>query len=64
MQAGNALDSRLRAAIEVFEAGQLDRALQMAQQLCQSHPDVAIVHNVHGVIAAEKGAFQAAIDSY
>jgi tetratricopeptide (TPR) repeat protein len=64
MPAGNALDSRLRAAIEVFEAGQLDRALQMAQQLCQSHPDVAIVHNVHGVIAAEKGAFQAAIDSY
>lgn len=64
MQAGNALDKRLRAAIGVFEAGQLDRALQMVQQLCQSHPHVSIVHNVHGVIAAEKGAFQVAIDSY
>ena len=64
MQAGNALDQQLRAAIEVFEAGELDRALKMAQQLCRSHGNVAIVHNVHGVIAAEKGAFQVAIDSY
>ncbi len=64
MKAGNALDQQLRAAIEVFEAGELDRALKMAQQLCRSHGDVAIVHNVHGVIAAEKGAFQVAIDSY
>ena len=64
MQAGNALDQQLRAAIEVFEAGELDRALKMTQQLCRSHGNVAIVHNVHGVIAAEKGAFQVAIDSY
>jgi tetratricopeptide (TPR) repeat protein len=64
MQAGDALDQQLRAAIEVFEAGELDRALKMAQQLCRSHGNVAIVHNVHGVIAAEKGAFQVAIDSY
>ncbi len=64
MQAANALDSRLRAAVEAFEAGHLDRALKMAQQLCQSFPKVAIVHNVHGVIAAEKGAHEAAIISY
>lgn len=64
MQAGSALDNRLRAAIQAFEAGQLDRALQMAQQLCQGFPRVAIVHNVHGVIAAEKRAYEAAIVSY
>jgi len=64
MKAGNALDQQLRAAIEVFEAGELDRALKMAEQLCRSHGDVAIVHNVHGVIAAEKGVFQDAIASY
>ncbi len=64
MQARNALDKRLRAAIEVFEAGQLDRARKMVEQLCRSHREFAIVHNVHGVIAAKQGAFQVAIDSY
>ncbi len=64
MRAVNALDTRLRAAIEIFEAGELDRALQMIERLCHSHPHVAIVHNVHGVIAAELGAYRVAIESY
>jgi protein O-GlcNAc transferase len=64
MHASSTLDSQLAAVIDMFEAGQLDRALQLAQRLCDSHPDVAIVHNVLGVIAAEQGALQAAIDSY
>ncbi len=64
MQADSTLDGQIGAVIEVFEAGELDRAVRMAQRLCKSHPDVAIIHNVHGVIAAEQGALQAAIDSY
>ena len=64
MQAGNTLDNQLAAAVEVFESGELKQALQMAQELCQRNPGVSIVHNVHGVIAAEQGEIQAAIDSY
>ncbi|MEM9470755.1 MAG: sulfotransferase [Pseudomonadota bacterium] len=64
MRADNALDTRLRAAIEVFEAGELDRALQMVERLRHSHPHMAIVHNVHGVIAAELGAYRVAVESY
>lgn len=64
MQAGNTLDNQLAATVGVFEAGELKQALQMAQELCQRNPDVSIVHNVHGVIAAEQGDFQTAIDSY
>ncbi len=64
MRSGNALDTRLRAAIEIFEAGELDRALQMVERLCHSHPHVALVYNVHGVVAAELGAYRVAIESY
>lgn len=64
MQAGNTLDNQLAATVEVFESGELKQALQMAQELCRRNPDVSIVHNVHGVIAAEQGEIQAAIDSY
>jgi len=64
MQADNTLEKQLGAAVEAFETGELDRALGMTQQLCRSHPDVAIVHNVHGVIAAARGDLQIAIDSY
>lgn len=64
MQAGDTLDNQLAAAVEVFESGELKQALQMAQELCQRNPGVSIVHNVHGVIAAEQGEFQTAIDSY
>jgi len=64
MQAGNTLDNQLAAAVKVFESGELKQALQMAQELCQRNPGVSIVHNVHGVIAAEQGEIQAAIDSY
>lgn len=64
MQAGNTLEERLGAAVAAFETGELDQALEMSQGLCRSHPDVAIVHNVHGVIAAECGDLQIAIDSY
>lgn len=64
MPTNSTLDSELAAVIEMFEAGQFDRALLLAQRLCEGHPDVAIVHNVHGVIAAEQGILQSAIDSY
>ncbi len=64
MQAGNSLDNQLAAAVKVFESGELKQALQMAQELCRRNPDVSIVHNVHGVIAAEQGKIQAAIGSY
>ena len=64
MQADSTLEEQLAAAVETFKTGELDQALEMTQRLCLSHPDVAIVHNVHGVIAAERGDVQAAIDSY
>jgi len=64
MQTDSTLEKQLAAAVETFETGELDQALEMAQRLCRSHPDVAIVHNVHGVIAAERGDRQTAIDSY
>ena len=64
MQAGSALDTQLGMVIKAFEEGQLDQALQLALRLCRTHPDVAMVHNVHGVVAAEKKAFQVAVESY
>lgn len=64
MQADSTLEEQLAAAVQTYETGELDQALAMAQRLCLSHPDVAMVHNVHGVIAAERGDRQTAIDSY
>ena len=64
MPAAEILDDQLAAAVQVFEQGDLKRALQMAQALCQHYPDSAIVHNVYGVMAAEQGQVATAIDSY
>ncbi len=64
MTAGKTLEIQLGAAVEAFQAGEVDQALEMVQLLCRSHPDNAVVHNVHGVIAAGRGDLQVAIDSY
>ncbi len=64
MQADDTLEQQLAAAVGAYETGELDQALEMTRRLCTNYPDVAIVHNVHGVVAAGRGDLEVAIDSY